>query len=114
EPFVILPREGEPTAFVMNRAGWWRRAQEWIADVRDCRNAWAQAVGDWIAERGYERARFGVAGLGGLARCPDGIVAHGTLAGLEARFPAARFENATDLMLRVRARKSAEEIAFHE
>ena len=41
EPFVCLPREGEPTAFVMNRAGWWRRAHDWIADVRDCRNAWA-------------------------------------------------------------------------
>jgi hypothetical protein len=66
ETFVALPREGEPTAFVMNRAGWWRNAQDWIADVRDCRNAWAQVVGDWIAERGYERARFGVAGLAGL------------------------------------------------
>jgi Xaa-Pro dipeptidase len=114
ETFVALPREGEPTAFVMNRAGWWRRAHDWIADVRDCRNAWAQAVGDWIDERGYQRARFGVAGLGGLARCPDGIVAHGTLEGWRERFPTAAFENATDLMLDVRARKSAEEIAFLE
>ena len=98
----------------MNRAGWWRNAQDWIADVRDCRNAWAQVVGDWIAERGYERARFGVAGLAGLSRSPDGIVAYGTLAGFQARFPDARFENATDLMLQVRVRKSAEEIGFLE
>jgi Xaa-Pro dipeptidase len=114
EPFVVLPREGEPTAFVMNRAGWWRKAQDWIADVRDCRNAWARYVGDWIAERGYERARIGVAGLAGLSRSPDGIVAYGTMAGLQDRFPHARFENATDLMLQVRTRKSAEEIAFLE
>jgi Xaa-Pro aminopeptidase len=114
EPFVVLPREGEPTAFVMNRAGWWRKAQGWIADVRDCRNAWAQHVGDWLAERGYERARIGVAGLAGLSRSPDGIVAYGTMTGLQERFPHARFENATDLMLAVRTRKSAEEIAFLE
>jgi Xaa-Pro aminopeptidase len=114
EPFVVLPREGEPTAFVMNRAGWWRRAQDWIADVRDGRNAWAQYVGDWIAEHGFERARIGIAGLAGLSRSPDGIVAYGTMSGLQERFPQAQFENATDLMLQVRARKSAEEIAFLE
>jgi Xaa-Pro dipeptidase len=114
ETFVMLPREGEPCALVMNRAGWWRGAHDWIADVRDCRNQWAQVVGDWIAASGHERARIGVAGLSGLSRSPDGIVAHGTLAGLQARFPEARFENATDLMLAVRARKSAEEIAFLE
>jgi Xaa-Pro dipeptidase len=114
EPFVVLPREGEPTAFVMNRAGWWRKAQDWIGDVRDCRNAWAQHVGNWIAERGLERARIGVAGLSGLSRSPDGIVAYGTMNGLQERFPHAQFENATDLMLAVRTRKSAEEIAFLE
>src|SRR3954469_9799327 len=57
EAFVGLAGEGEPTAFVMNRAGWWKKAQDWITDVRDCRNAWAQHVGNWVAERGLERAR---------------------------------------------------------
>ena len=65
---------------------------DWIADVRDCRNAWAQYVGDWIAERGYERARIGVAGLAGLSRSPDGIVAYGTMMGLQERFPHARVQ----------------------
>jgi Xaa-Pro aminopeptidase len=114
EPFVLFPREGEPTALVMNRAGWWRAAHDWVADVRDCRNRWAESVGDWLAERGYARATIGVAGLAGLTRSPDGIVAHGTLAGLQARFPEAAFHDATDLMLRVRARKGPEEIAFLE
>lgn len=114
ETFVMLPREGEPCAMVMNRAGWWKQQQGWIDDVRDCRNRWAEQVGNWIAERGLERARFGVAGLEGLSRSPDGIVAYGTLAGLRERFPDARFENATDLMLDIRARKSAEEIACLE
>jgi Xaa-Pro dipeptidase len=114
ETFVVFPLEGEPCAFVMNRAGWWRRAHDWIRDVRDCRNQWARVVGDWIAEHGYAQACFGVAGLGGLARAPDGIIPYGTLAALKERFPAARFENATDLMLEVRARKSPEEIAFLE
>jgi Xaa-Pro dipeptidase len=114
ETFVIFPREGEPCALVMNRAGWWKRAHDWIADVRDCRNQWAQVVGDWIAANGHDHARIGVAGLGGLARMPDGIIPYGTVAGLQERFPQARFENATDLMLEVRARKSAEEIGFLE
>jgi len=114
EPFVVLPAKGEPTAYVMNRAGWWRRAQDWISDVRDGRNAWAQCVGDWIAEHGLERGKIGIAGLAGLNRSPDGIVAYGTMTGLKERFPHAQFVNATDLMLEVRARKSPEEIAFLE
>lgn len=114
ETYVILPLAGEPCALVMNRAAWWRKQHDWIDDVRDCSNRWASKVGDWITERGKEKARFGVAGLAGLSRAADGTSVYGTIQGLKERFPEARFENATDLMLTVRTRKSTEEIRFLE
>jgi len=34
EVFTVFPREGEVTAFIFNRAAWWRKAQNWVTDVR--------------------------------------------------------------------------------
>ena len=40
EVFTVFPREGDVTAYIFNRAGWWKQAQKWVEDVRDGRNRW--------------------------------------------------------------------------
>ena len=35
--FTVFPREGEVTAYIFNRAAWWKQAQRWVSDVRDGR-----------------------------------------------------------------------------
>jgi Xaa-Pro dipeptidase len=99
------------TAFVFNRAAYWRRAQHWVADVRDGRNRWAANVMERFGEWGISRGRVGLSGLGGLTRSPDGIVPHRMVAALQAKFPNIEFVDATQLMNEARAIKSAEEIA---
>ena len=42
EVFTVFPREGEVTAYIFNRAAWWKQAQRWVGDVRDGRNRWGQ------------------------------------------------------------------------
>ena len=37
EVFTVFPREGDVTAYIFNRAGWWKQAQKWVEDVRDGR-----------------------------------------------------------------------------
>ncbi len=112
ETLVVFPRAAEPTVFVYNRAEFWRRVQDWIADVRDGRNRWAQNVATRLGEIGFSRGRIGMAGLSGLTRSPDGIVPHGLVAGVASRLPEAELVDATALLRRLRAIKSAEEIAI--
>ena len=40
EVFTVFPGEGAVTAYIFNRAGWWKQAQKWVEDVRDGRNRW--------------------------------------------------------------------------
>ena len=53
ETLTIMPIEGEVTAGVFNRAAWWRRAQDWIADVRDCTNDWGKLVVDRLNDKAH-------------------------------------------------------------
>jgi Xaa-Pro aminopeptidase len=99
---------------VFNRAKFWKEAQNWISDVRDGRNRWADNVAERLSEIGFKRGRIGVAGLGPLTRSPDGLVTHRTIARLTELFPAVEIVDATRLMLDARKVKSAEEIALME
>lgn len=108
---LFSPAHGA-TAYVFNRAAYWRRAQDWVADVRDGRNRWADNVRERLGEIGFKTGRIGISGLGGLTRSPDGIVPHRTVESLAAAFPAAEIVDATQLMAAIRAVKSAEEIAL--
>ena len=56
EVFTVFPREGDVTAYIFNRAGWWKQAQKW---VDGCARR-AQSLGAerhrahqraWLAER---------------------------------------------------------------
>ncbi|MGH7810918.1 MAG: aminopeptidase P family N-terminal domain-containing protein, partial [Candidatus Binatia bacterium] len=112
EVFTVFPAEGEPTAYVFNRAEWWKRAQNWTADVRDGRNRWAQNALEKLGEMGFEKGRIGISGLAGLVRAPDGIIAYSSVEAIRKAFPNAQIINATTLMQEARALKSKEEIAF--
>jgi Xaa-Pro dipeptidase len=110
EVLTIFPREGEVTAYIFNRADFWRKAQDWVSDLRDGRNQWLANIRERLGELGFRAGRIGIAGLAGMTRTPDGIIPHTTVAGLAAAYPAAEIVNATALMSRVRQVKSAEEI----
>lgn len=112
EVFTVFPAAGDPTAYVFNRAGWWKQAQNWTADVRDGRNRWAQNAIEKLNEMGFKKGRIGISGLAGLVRAPEGIISHATVETIRQAFPDAEIVNATTLMQEARALKSDEEIAF--
>jgi Xaa-Pro dipeptidase len=112
EVFTVFPAEGDPTAYVFNRAGWWKQAQNWTADVRDGRNRWAQNAIEKINELGFKKGRIGISGLAGLVRAPEGIISYSTVETIRQAFPDSEIVNATVLMQEARALKSDEEIAF--
>ncbi|HEV8016166.1 MAG TPA: M24 family metallopeptidase [Stellaceae bacterium] len=112
EALTIFPRDGEVTAYVFNRAAFWRAAQDWVADVRDGRNLWLKNIEERLGELKLVSGRIGIAGLSGLTRTPDGIIPHATVEGLKQAFPRAELVNATALMSRAREVKSAEEITL--
>jgi Xaa-Pro aminopeptidase len=107
---LFSPKSGA-TAYVFNRAGFWKKAQDWTADVRDGRNRWAANVRERLGEWGFAKGRIGVSGLGSLTRSPDGVVPHRMATQMAKDFPAAELVDATQLMNKIRAVKSAEEIA---
>jgi Xaa-Pro dipeptidase len=112
EALTIFPREAAATCYVFNRADFWRRAQDWVTDVRDGRNFWLDNIRERLSEIGFRTGRIGIAGLAGLTRTPDGIVPYATVAGLEKTYPGVEIVNATDLMREVRSIKSEEELAL--
>jgi Xaa-Pro dipeptidase len=114
EVFTVFPLEGAPTAYVFNRAAWWKRAQSWVADVRDGHNHWAENATQRLKEIGFDKGTIGISGLSGLFRAPDGIIPYSTVTRLQEGFPQAKIVNATELMQEIRAVKSAEEISFLE
>ena len=114
EVFTVFPREGEVTAFIFNRAGWWQKAQEWVTDVRDGRNRWGRNAIERIKELKLEKGTIGISGLAGLFRAPEGIIPYTSIKMIQEAFPEAKIVNVTDMMQEIRAIKSDEEVAFME
>jgi Xaa-Pro aminopeptidase len=112
EVFTVFSARDEPTAYVFNRANWWKQAQNWTADVRDGRNRWAKNAIEKLNEMDFKKGRIGISGLSGLVRAPEGIIAYSTVEEIRRAFPEAELVNATTLMQEARALKSDEEIAF--
>ena len=116
EVAVVFPVSGEVTAFVRgsNEIEWWRIAQDWVREIRASRRAWGEPVIERMKELQLDRGRIGISGLSGLLRAPEGIVVVGILEKVRRAFPAARFDNATELLQEARAVKGAEETAWIE
>jgi Xaa-Pro dipeptidase len=114
EVFTVFPHEGEVTAYIFNRAAWWKQAQKWIADVRDGRNRWGQNAIERINELGLQKGTIGISGLAGLFRAPEGIIPYSSVKTIQDAFPQATIVNATEMMQEVRAVKSGEEVSMLE
>src|ERR1051325_177341 len=114
EVFTVFPLKGEVTAYIFNRAVWWKQAQSWVEDVRDGRNRWGQNAIERIRELGLEKGTIGVAGLAGLFRAPEGIIPYSSIKAIQDAFPSVKLVNCTEMMQEIRAVKSDEEISFLE
>ena len=114
EVFTVFPREGEVTAYIFNRAAWWKQAQKWVVDVRDGRNRWGQNAIERINELGLQKGTIGISGLSGLFRAPEGIIPYSSVKAIQDAFPQAKIVNATEMMQEIRAVKSAEEVSMLE
>jgi Xaa-Pro dipeptidase len=114
EVFTVFPREGEVTAYIFNRAAWWKQAQKWVTDVRDGRNRWGQNAIDRINELGLQKGTIAISGLAGLFRAPEGIIPYSTVKAIQDAFPQAKIVNATEMMQEIRAVKSVEEVSMLE
>jgi Xaa-Pro aminopeptidase len=114
EVFTVFPREGEVTAYIFNRAAWWKQAQKWVTDVRDGRNRWGQNAVERINELGLQTGTIGISGLAGLFRAPEGIIPYSSVKSIQDAFPQAKIVNATEMMQEIRAVKSAEEVSMLE
>lgn len=111
---VAFPLEGEVTAFVQSPRdiAWWKRAQDWIGDIRNCRRLWSEGMIARLKEMKLDRGRIGIIGLSGMIRAPEGVVPWMMVERLKETFPHAEFVSGTDAVLETRAVKSAEEIGF--
>ena len=111
ETLTIIPRDGDPTAYIFNRAGWWKSfPQNWIADVRDGRNRWAKNIIERLTELKFTKGTVGLSGLRGGNRTPDGTIPVLTFDTIKAAFPGASFVDASELIQDLRSIKSDEEV----
>lgn len=111
ETLTIFPADGEVTAGIFNRCGWWQKVQDWVSDVRDCRNRWADLVVERLGELNFPaRGRIGISGMAGLVRAPDGLVPWTMIERIRQAYPEAHIVDATTMMQDIRAVKSNEEI----
>ena len=114
ETFTIFPLDGEPTAYLFNRAPFWRSVNSWITDIRDGRNAWANNLIERLHELDFVNGTIGISQLHGASRTPDGTFPFGTHERLVQEFPRATVVDATEMMLTLRSVKSLEEVAALE
>lgn len=109
---AVFPLDGDPTAFVVPDVapGKWREQQDWIGDIRTSGRAFGDGLIERVRELGIARPRIGLAGLSGVPRFADGIVAYGFHQKLSAAFPDASLSDCTHLLDVARYTKGAEEI----
>ena len=92
---------------------YWKRAQDWVSDVRSRHGTWSQTVVARLKEMGLEQATIGMDGVAGPLD-PDGWVPYSIIELLKASLPTVRFVELGDLLETTRSIKSDEEIAMLE
>ncbi len=112
---LIFPLEGEPTSFVFMPTfiEYWRRAQDWVGDVRSRSGSWAATVVVRLKELGLTGATIGMDGLAGPLD-PDGWLPHSVFESMKKELPGVHFVDLGDMLETARAVKSTEEIALLE
>ncbi len=114
--WVIFPAEG-PVIAVVDNGGVerWKERQDWVTDLRPAEDGqWSPPLIEVLRELKMERARIGVSRLVGVLRDHEGTVTFTTLDQVRQAFPNARFESATDQMMRIKLLRSQEEIDVME
>ncbi len=109
---TLFPLKAEPTSFVLmpTFVEYWKRAQDWVSDIRPRKGTWAATIAGRIRELGLDRARIGVDGLAGPLD-PDGWFPHGVYVELTGLLPEIEIVNTDDMLEKMRAVKSAEELS---
>jgi Xaa-Pro aminopeptidase len=107
---IVLPTDGREPVVVADRGA----SNAWVPEPRQTVRTWGKPMADALLEAGMERARIGVVGLHGgrlsHVRLPDGAVNHTAFMQVREALPDATFEDATEIVGRVRFVKSDEEI----
>src|SRR4249919_300690 len=108
---LIFPAAGEPTSIIHMPTflDGWRAAQDWVSDIRPRTKTWADSVANRIKELKLERGRIGMDGLAGPLDA-DGWLPHDVYTRLHSLLPNAAILNLDDMLEKLRAVKSAEEI----
>jgi len=112
---LLFPRSSEPTAFVSmpTFVEGWKRAQDWVSDVRPRKISWADSIAGRIKELGLERGRIGLDGLAGPLD-PDGWFPHSVYERLAELLPDAELVNIEDMLEAMRSVKNDEELGILE
>ena len=107
---VILPTDGGTPIVISDAEG----GNEWVREVRPVQESWGSAMAQALLDLGMERARIGVSGIRrGFythGRAFHGVVNHSSYSDVMQRLPAAKFENATEIIGYARYVKSEEQI----
>lgn len=108
---LIFPRDGDPTCFVLmpTFVEGWRRTQNWVSDIRSRKGTWADTVAARLRELGLTNANIGMDGLAGPLD-PDGWLPHSVYVRIQELLPQTSIVNLDDMLEKIRAVKSAEEI----
>ena len=109
---LVFPASGEPTAIIQmpTFVEGWRSAQDWVADMRPRSKTWADSVAMRLKEL-RARRRHASAWTATPARSiPDGWVPHNVHTRLIELMPNASIVALDDMLEKIRAIKSAEEL----
>ena len=111
---IVFPYEGEVTIVTVPDVApqKWQAQQDWVSDIRTSGRAFGDGLIARLKELGLAKPRIGLAGLSGVPRFADGIVAHLFYTNLAAAFPQAEIVDCTRLLDAARYVKSDEEIEF--
>jgi len=110
---LVFPAVGEPTSIIHmpTFVDGWSAAQNWVSDIRPRGKTWAHSVANRIKELNLERGRIGMDGLAGPLD-PDGWLPHDVHSQLVSLLSDARISGLDDMLEKVRAVKSEEELAI--
>jgi Xaa-Pro dipeptidase len=117
EGVLLFPREGDPTIYLWSTImePFWRKAQDWVEDIRErdrVRNQnWISCIRTRLGEMGLLKGRIGL--LTGSLK-DKAIMPHEIHAGLMNELGETHASDATHILEKARLIKSPEEIAFLE
>lgn len=111
--WLVFPLDGSATLITDRRDP--PRPDEWIKDVRATRDGrWSPLILEALRAARMDGARIGIGRLVDAPRNLEGDVSFTTLDRLRPALSRARFESATDPLVRVKLLRSDEEIALLE